>query len=191
MCSSEIRIARAITEACSPWVANIAFFLVLGLSTGAWVQGSLAALLTGIVPQTVIVARVKAGKTGDRHVTQRRQRRTVFLMILGCLVVLMGALALLNTPRALWVAVFAALAFIAAYIGVTSGLGVKISVHTGLWLCVWTFLAVVVSVWWGLGLLVLPAIMRSRWLLREHTVVEIAGGFGVGIAILVGALLAV
>lgn len=191
MSRTRARCARMITEVCSPWIANTVFFLVLGVASGAWVQGVLAAVLTGIVPQAVIIARVRSGKTGDHHVTQGHQRRAVFVMILLCLAVLMGVLALMTTPRLLWVAVLAALAFIVVYLVVTAGFGVKISVHTGLWLCIWAFLAVTVSTWWALGLVLLPVIMWSRYTLREHSLPEISGGFGAGAAILAVSLLLV
>ena len=65
----------------------------------------------------------------------------------------------------------------------TSGVGVKASVHMGVWCGVVAVLAVALSAWWWTGLVLAPAIAWSRMRLKHHTREEIAVGAGTGLVI--------
>lgn len=176
-------IQKLITEVCAPWVSNTALFLVLGFGLGAPGPGIVAAFLTGPGPMLVLLARIRRGRVGDHHVTQRSQRAGVFLMLLGFVAILAAVLGMMETPREMWVAVAAALGFLVLFALVTSA-GVKISLHVGLWVTVWAYLGIVVSPWWALVLVLAPVVAWSRVKLRHHSLPEVAGGAAAGLLVL-------
>lgn len=166
---------KLITEICAPWVANTALFLILGIALDAVTPGATAALLTGVAPMALIFWLIRRGRVGDHHVTARHQRGVVFAMILGLLALLGALLAVLATPREIWVAVAAAVGFILLF-AVVNAAGIKISVHVGIWVTHWTFLGIVISPWWWLMLILTPVVAWSRLKLVHHTRTELIGG---------------
>lgn len=160
------------------------FFLVLGAGLDAWAAGVSAAVLTGIVPRLIIGLLMRQGSVSHHHVTQREQRKPVFAAILVCLAVTMALFTVLDTPREMWTALGCAVGFIVLFACVTLLVGEKISVHVGLWVTVWSYLAVVLSPWWALGLLGVPVVAWSRLRLGHHTVREIGGGLLAGVVVL-------
>ncbi len=95
-------------------------------------------------------------------------------MILGLPALPGVLLAVLATPREIWVAVAAAVGFILLF-AVVNAAGVKISVHLGAWATHWMFLGIVISPWWWLMLLLTPAVAWSRLRLVHHTRTELIG----------------
>lgn len=182
-----LRFARFVTEVSAPWLTNIVLFLALGISLGAPAPGLLAASMTGIVPMLAILLMMKRGQVGDHHVTIRHQRGAVFLVIMTILALLIGGLYFLETPRALWVAVVAAVSFILVYSLITRFVA-KISVHVGLWVAVWIYLGYTLGPAWWLGLLATPVIAWSRRKLTHHSWQEIVGGVLAGLAVAGGVL---
>lgn len=185
-----MKTAELISDFCAPWIVNVVLFLVLGVSLDALGAGIIAATLTGVVPRAIIWVMMRKGSVSHHHVTQRSQRGPVFTAIVVCLAALVAALGVFGAPRELWIAVAAALALIVVFALVTLVAKVKISVHVGLWLTVWSYLGTVVSPWWLVGLLALPVVGWSRLKLGQHTRSELLGGVGAGLIVLVGALVA-
>ncbi|RSZ61792.1 phosphoesterase [Corynebacterium hylobatis] len=174
--------AKIVTEVAAPWVTNILLFLILGISLGAPAPGLLAAFMTGILPMVAVLRMIRQGRVASHHVTVRTQRGALFAIILGLLAVLIVGLLLLDTPREIWLAGLAAVLFILAF-SVINQLGLKISIHVGLWVPVWSYLGLVLSPWWSLALLVTPLIAWSRLKLTHHSWAEIIGGAFTGLAV--------
>ena len=168
-------LARIVTEVCAPWVTNTVLFTVLGASTGALPAGVAAAALTGLIPMGGILLMMKRNTVGDHHVTTAHQRWPVYWMIFGCLMALGVLLAILPTSLELWVGLMGAMLFIIAFAVVTRR-GLKVSVHSGLWLVAFSYMGMAVHPWWWLGLVVLPVVIWSRLKLVHHTSKEIVGG---------------
>lgn len=167
--------AKIVTEVAAPWVTNILFFLILGIGFDAPGPGVLAAFMTGILPMVAVLWMIRRGRVASHHVTVRTQRGALFAIILGMLAVLIGGLLPLDTPREIWLAGVAAVLFILAF-AVINQLGLKISVHVGLWIPVWIYLGIVLSPWWLLALLATPLIAWSRLKLTHHSWAEVIGG---------------
>lgn len=166
--------ARIISEICAPWVLNIAFFLILGGHTHAWIPGVVAAIGTGVVPMALILGLMKSGRVGNHHVTTRSQRGIVFAGIIICVLVLIAILNSLETPAVIWAGVLSALVFLILFAAVT--VKIKASVHVGLWVCLVMFLGLTVSSWWLLGLLFTPVTAWARMRIKHHTMPEIVAG---------------
>ncbi|HZK31911.1 MAG TPA: phosphoesterase [Corynebacterium sp.] len=175
-------LAKLITEVCAPWVSNITLFLILGVGFDALGPGLLASTMTGVLPMVAIMAMIRRGKVDNHHVTAGHQRAAVFAVILGLLAILIAGLLMMDTPREIWLAVTAALLFIAIFAVVTR-FGLKISIHVGHWLAVWIYLGIVLSPWWWLALLMTPVIAWSRLKLTHHSWPEITGGTLAGLAV--------
>ena len=183
-----MKLARIISDLGAPWILNVVLFLALGLGLGAPAAGVSAALLTGVVPRAIIAVLMRRGEVSHHHVTKREQRKPVFAAILVCLAVAVALLAALPTPREMWIALGAAIGFIVVFACVTLMLRLKISVHVGLWVTVWGYLAVVLSPWWALGLVFAPVVAWSRLKQDHHTPRELAGGCVAGLVVLACAL---
>ncbi|MGP6173217.1 phosphoesterase [Corynebacterium sp. A21] len=177
------KIAAALSELFAPWIINIAFFLVLGVITGAWLPALAAAIGTGAAPMILILVLMRGGKVGNHHVTSREQRGGVIIGIAVCVLVLLAVLALIDAPRLIWVAVWSALIFLGVFGVVTTALKIKASIHVGLWVCVITFLGLTVDSWWFLGLLMAPVIAWSREVISHHTRREVIVGALTGLVV--------
>lgn len=175
-------LARLITEICAPWISNITLFLILGVSFNALGPGLLAATMTGVLPMVAIMGMIRRGQVGNHHVTAGHQRGPVFVVILSLLAVLIVGLLVMDTPREIWLAVIAAVLFIAVFAVVTRS-GLKISIHIGHWLAVWIYLGLVLSPWWWITLLMIPMIAWSRLKLTHHSWGEITGGAAAGLTV--------
>lgn len=186
-----MQIARVITEISAPWLSNIVLFLTLGLALDAVPAGLGAALFTGVLPMVAIVWMQRRGQVSDHHVTKAQQRSRVFLIIAVLLGILCLYLALVDTPREIWVIFAAAVVFIAVYAFITKVIGIKLSVHVGLWVCVYGFLAISLSSWWFLAVAATSLVWWSRIKLAHHTNKEAGLGFLVGFVLLVVASISV
>lgn len=174
--------ARIVTEIAAPWVTNISLFLILAVGFDALLPGLLAAIMTGIFPMVAVLWMIRRGRVSNHHVTVRAQRGALFVIILGLLTVLIGGLLLLDTPREIWLAGIAAVCFIVFFAAINQ-LGLKISIHVGLWVAVWIYLGVILSPWWWLALLATPLIAWSRLQLSHHSWAEILGGALTGLGV--------
>ncbi|MFP7365752.1 phosphoesterase [Corynebacterium callunae] len=179
-----MKLVQIISEVCAPWCSNLVMFLALGFALDANAAGIGAAFMTGIMPMIGLLWMKSWGKVTDHHVTKAAQRTKVFAMIAGFLALLCLYLILVPTPRDIWVAFVAAVAFIVIYAFITKVVGIKLSVHVGLWVCVYGFLAVTISPWWTVGLLATPAVWWARVKLGHHTNKEAAVGLLVGLVLL-------
>ncbi|TVS26963.1 phosphoesterase [Corynebacterium sanguinis] len=181
---------RVISDIAAPWIVNVFFFVTLGIALDAIPAGLASATLTGVLPRLLIFSLMRRGNVSHRHVTNRQERAPVFAGIVGCLIALIVILRQVETPRTIWVAVWAALGFIGVFAAVTLLFRLKISVHVGLWFTVWACLGVVLSPWWQLGLLALPVIAWSRISLGQHSPREVLGGLVAGVVVFSAAFVA-
>lgn len=180
---STTRLAHIISEVFAPWVVNIALFLILAQVTGAWGPGIAASVGTGVMPMVVIVTLMRRGKVGDHHVTDRSQRGLVLVGIFLCVCVLIAVLWALETPRLIWVGVLSAFVFLLIFAILSVGMKIKASIHVGLWVCVVTYLGLVVSPLWLCALIMTPVIAWARIVIKHHTALEVAAGVLGGIAV--------
>ena len=178
------KIAFLISEVCAPWVTNLWFFLVLGVVTQAWSAAIIAILGTSIMPMTAIRVMTILGKVGGRHVQKREQRYIVFAAIFVLLGAALVGLWQVHTPRIIWVSVLSAVIFIGTFASITR-LWCKASIHTGLWVCVTTFLALTVTSLWWMALAMAPVIGWARVVVKGHSWGEVGVGMSAGVAVTV------
>jgi hypothetical protein len=80
-------LARTVTDVLQPRNVLLLGMLGIGLAAaGGWtglIWGLLGALCAGIVPAAYIERERRRGTWGDRHVVDRRQRPSIFFVILG------------------------------------------------------------------------------------------------------------
>ncbi len=115
--------------------------------------------------------------------TEHSERHGLILAILTLVITALVVQIVAHAPRemiALTCAGLAALIGIAVW---TSVFHIKASVHMAVWCGVVAVLAVGLSPWWWLGLLLAPAIAWSRLTLGHHTRIQIAVGAATGLVI--------
>jgi len=176
-------VARALTEIAAPWTVNIASCLILGFAIGHPGWGAFVALFAGVLPMALIVWGMVRDRIGNHHVTEHSERhgliRAILVLVLVALVVQLVA----QGPKEMIALTCAGLLTLVG-IGIwTSGVGVKASVHMGVWCGVVAVLTVALSPWWWTGLVLVPAIAWSRMRLKHHSRKEIAVGAGTGLVI--------
>ena len=176
-------VARALTEIAAPWTVNIASCLILGFAIGHPGWGAFVALFAGVLPMALIVWGMVRDRIGNHHVTEHSERHGLIGAILGLVLVALVVQLVAQGPKEMIALTCAGLVTLVG-IGVwTSGVGVKASVHMGVWCGVVAVLAVALSAWWWTGLILAPAIAWSRMRLKHHTGKEIAVGAGTGLVI--------
>jgi len=176
-------VARALTEIAAPWTVNIASCLILGFAIGHPGWGAFVALFAGVLPMALIVWGMVRDRIGNHHVTEHSERhgliRAILVLVLVALVVQLVA----QGPKEMIALTCAGLLTLVG-IGIwTSGVGVKASVHMGVWCGVVAVLTVALSTWWWTGLILAPAIAWSRMRLKHHTRKEITVGAVTGLVI--------
>lgn len=174
-----IKSARIVTEACSPWVTNLIFFSALGWGTHQLILGVIAGVVTGPGVMAGIGVMMRLGIIGDHHVTKGQERGYAFAWIGVCLAAVLALFALSGVDRVLWGAFFTSTIFIGIY-AILMKLGLKSSIHVGLWVACCIYLAFFLSPWWLTAVLVAPLIAWSRVTLREHSVKEVSVGAVIG-----------
>lgn len=176
-------VARALTEIAAPWTVNIASCLILGFAIGHPGWGAFVALFAGVLPMALIVWGMVRDRIGNHHVTEHSERHGLIGAILGLVLVALVVQLVVQGPKDMIALTCAGLVTLVG-IGVwTSGVGVKASVHMGVWCGVVAVLGVALSAWWWTGLILTPAIAWSRMRLKHHTGKEIAVGTGTGLVI--------
>ncbi|WP_350247520.1 hypothetical protein RBB84_12025 [Rhodococcus sp. D-6] len=176
-------VARALTEIAAPWTVNIASCLILGFAIGHPAWGAFVALFAGVLPMALIVWGMVRDRIGNHHVTEHSERHGLIGAILVLVLVALVVQLVAQGPKEMIALTCAGLVTLVG-IGVwTSGVGVKASVHMGVWCGVVAVLALALSPWWWTGLVLAPAIAWSRMRLKHHTRKEIAVGAVTGLVI--------
>ncbi|WP_255029333.1 hypothetical protein [Rhodococcus sp. GA1] len=176
-------VARVLTEIAAPWTVNIASCLILGFAIGHPGWGAFVALFAGVLPMALIVWGMVRDRIGNHHVTEHSERHGLIGAILVLVLVALVVQLVAQGPKEMIALTCAGLVTLVG-IGVwTSGVGVKASVHLGVWCGVVAVLAVALSPWWWTGLVLAPAIAWSRMRLKHHTRKEIAVGAVTGLVI--------
>lgn len=171
--------ARIITEVCSPWVTNLVFFSVLGWGTHQLIPGIIAGVVTGPGVMAGIGVMMRLGIIGDHHVTKGHERGYAFAWIGVCLAAVLAVFALAGVDRVLWGAFCTSTVFIGIYAALMK-LGLKSSIHVGLWVACCIYLAFALSPWWIVALVIAPVIAWSRVALHEHSAREVSVGAVIG-----------
>jgi hypothetical protein len=187
-----LRVARVLTEALAPLVVLLTVLLVTGVATAGWPRGLLLGGVGGAVgagiPLTVLVAGLRTGRYGDRHVTQREERP--LLMVIGLISVLsgIGSMAILGAPRDLLIVMGALLIGVVITLVIT--LVWKVSAHAA---CAAGSAVVLVNLF-GPALLSaavpVAAVGWSRVALGDHTRAQVIAGTALGVAVVTGTLIA-
>ncbi|AOW95294.1 hypothetical protein BFN03_19855 [Rhodococcus sp. WMMA185] len=157
--------------------------MILGWSIGHPGWGAFVALFTGVLPMVLIVGGMARERIGNHHVTEHSERHGLILAILALVLVALVVQLLADAPSEMIALTCAGLATLGVIAVWTSVLHVKASVHLAVWCGVIAILAVALSPWWWLGLVLAPAIAWSRINLGHHTLVQIVVGAATGFAI--------
>ncbi|WP_174856199.1 phosphatase PAP2 family protein [Streptomyces otsuchiensis] len=177
---AERRVARWVTEACSPGVLLMIVVCAVGWHATGSVAGLGWALLTlvfcCVLPYGFVLWGVGRGRWSDWHITRREQRLLPLAVGMAGVSVAVLLLAVIpGAPRDLVALVLAMLAGGASTVAVT--LWWKISVHTA----VAAGATAVLIVTYGGPLTPLTALLPvltgwSRVALRDHTVAQVVAG---------------
>ena len=176
-------LARILTEIAAPWTVNIASCLILGFAIGHPGWGAFVALFAGVLPMALIVWGMVRDRIGNHHVTEHSERHVLIAAILVLVLVALSVQVVASGPKEMIALTCAGLATLVGIAVWTSGIGVKASVHMGVWCGVVAVLAVALSPWWWAGLVLAPAIAWSRMRLKHHTSKEIGVGAVLGLVI--------
>ncbi|MDQ1295223.1 MAG: hypothetical protein QG608_3108 [Actinomycetota bacterium] len=187
-----LRVARVLTEVLAPLVVLMTVLLVAGVATAGWPRGLLLGSVGGAVgagiPLTVLVAGLRTGRYGDRHVTRREERP--LLMVIGLISVLtgIGSMAFLGAPRDLLIVMGALLLGVVITLVIT--LVWKVSAHAA---CAAGSAVILVNLF-GPALLSaavpVAAVGWSRVALGDHTRAQVIVGTALGVAVVTGTLIA-
>ncbi len=176
-------VARGLTEIAAPWTVNVASCLTLGIVIGHPGWGAFVALFAGVLPMMLIVWGMVRERIGNHHVTEHSERHGLILAILALVVTALVVQLVAQGPVEMIALTCAAIATLVGVAVWTSMVGIKASVHMGVWCGVVAIFAVGLSPWWWTGLALAPAIAWSRMQLGHHTSREIAVGAATGLAI--------
>lgn len=181
-----------LTELLAPLVVLLTLLLISGVATAGWPRGLLLGVVGGAVcagmPLAFLVAGLRSGRYGDRHVTRREERP--LLMVIGLVSVLSGSgsMALLGAPRDLLVVMAALLLGVVITLVIT--LVWKVSAHAA---CAAGSAVVLVDLF-GPALLSaavpVAAVGWSRVVLGDHTRAQVIAGTVLGTAVVTGTLIA-
>ncbi|MGA4842156.1 hypothetical protein [Streptomyces sp. G45] len=177
--TSELHIARFITDGLDPKNVIIAVSLLTGLAQQdplvglAW--GAEAIVFAALIPIAYIKYGIRSGKWADRHVGDRRRRLLLIPVIMASVGAGIGGMLWLDAPRQMLALVVAMLATLAVLLPVT--VFWKISVHTSVAAGSLAILATAYGALVWLAAPLVAVIAWSRVALRAHTVAQtIAGG---------------
>ncbi|MBG0818317.1 phosphatase PAP2 family protein [Planomonospora sp. ID82291] len=183
--TAALKTAHWLTEVFAPAHLVIALPLTVGAVTSGWPGvgwGALAALLCGGVPAVVIVAGVKSGRFGNRHLTDRAQRPWLIGVIVALVLIALALLVMLGAPAVM----VACVAIMLATLAVTGPITLlwKISFHTAV-----AGGSVVMLAWllppalvYAAGAVVVALVAWSRVMIRDHTLAQTAAGAVAGAA---------
>ncbi|WP_449063973.1 phosphatase PAP2 family protein [Planomonospora algeriensis] len=171
--------ARWLTEVFAPAHFVMGLPLAVGAVTGGWsglAWALLAAGLCGGIPLAVILAGVRSGRFGDKHITDRRQRPWLIGVIVALVVLALVLLVVLGAPRVMVACVAIMLATLAVVGPITFWW--KISFHTAVAAGSVVMLTAVLPPVPVLvaGTVVVAAIGWSRVMIRDHTPAQVTAG---------------
>lgn len=161
--------ARVLTEAGAPWVVNIVSSMVIGIAVGAPGWGAFVAVCAGVVPMAVILAGIRRAKIGDHHVTKIDERHLLIVVLLVVVIAGLVVQVVAHAPIEMIAFMSAGLVALVVAAVITSVFRWKVSVHTGVSAGVAVVLALALSPWWLLALVLTPLIGWSRVHLGDHT----------------------
>ena len=175
----ENRVARGLTELFAPAHIVIGLPLVMGAVTGGWpgvAWGALTSALCGGIPLGVLLAGVRSGRFGDKHVGDRAQRPKLIGLIIVLVVAVLAVMVMLGAPRLMVAGAAAMLSTLAVTGPVT--LWWKISFHTavaagGVVMLAWVLPPVPV---YAAGVALVAALAWSRVVIRDHTAAQTVAG---------------
>lgn len=172
--------ARCVSDVVSPPVVWALLIIPVALRhSETHVQAALFAmvfdLFTCLLPVLFIAYMVKIGKIGDLHMQHRHERYKPLLVTLGCALLNVVALHLLNAPQTVWILAVLSLVQIGAIALIT--LMWQISMH----MMSIAGAAVASGLIFGdeFGLAFAPLIMlvaAARLKLKRHTVAQVIAG---------------
>ncbi len=175
----ENRFAHGLTEIFAPAHFVIALPFVVGALTGGWyglAWGALAASLCGGIPLAVIMAGVRSGRFGDKHISDRAQRPWLIGVIVALVVAALALLVVLGAPDVM----IACVAVMLATLAVTGPITFwwKISFHTAVATGSVVMLARLLppAPVYAAGAVLVGAITWSRVTLKDHTPAQAAAG---------------
>lgn len=175
--------ARAVTEACAPWVCVLAALIAVATQPAAdelamAIWATVAAIFCAGVPMAYIVRGVRAKKWDDHHIGERDQRLIPLLVGATSVAVVVVLLITLHAPRPLLALVIAMLAGLVIVVSITHWW--KVSIHAAVAAGLLGTLLVLFGPWAWLSLLIVIAVGWSRTVLKAHTWLQIAVGAAVG-----------
>lgn len=182
------RLARAVTEGFAPAVWAAAMPLIVAVhAASSWVVGLgwglLAVLFSAVVPYAIIHLGVRRGTLTDRHIGVREQRRKPLIYGLLSVLVGLGALTVLDAPRALVAMVVVMFAVLLAVTLVNQVW--KLSAHTAVSAGSAGVLIAVFGPALAAAFAVVALIGWSRVRLGDHTAGQVVAGTATGVLIAV------
>lgn len=181
-----LRAARLLSSLFQPVLTGTYVLLAVSIADAdTWVAAvgwglGLAALTAG-VPTFDILRRVRGNTVTDFHIAVREQRLRPLLVALGCTAAGLVLVLMLGGPRAVSVALSAALVTGGVLTVVTRVW--KISFHAATAASAVVLLTWVLGPWALVTLLLPPAIAWSRVRLARHTPAQVAAGAVTGLVL--------
>lgn len=179
-----VKAARLFSNIVSPPV----MFAILGLAL-AWkellfwpgfVWGAFYGLLVSLAPILFVLFLLRTGRIAELHMSNTEERHLPYLVAVGCALLALGGITLLNGPELLrCLALFNVIELIA--LGAVNVYWL-ISIHaTGIMA---TMLIAGLVFGWEIGLAILPLVALISWVrlyLQRHTPMQIIAGLGLGV----------
>ena len=170
--------ARWLTEAFQPPVVVSIQLLISSLPEpgfpGTVGYGALAALFVCVLPLFLLLILVRRGKVTDHHVSDRTQRAPVLLMALGCIALGLLVLSAVGAPQSVIAMVLAVVGGVAVLAAVSPFW--KMSGHAAAISCSAVVAVLMLGAAWAPLLLLVPAVVWSRVVLRAHSVAQVVAG---------------
>lgn len=182
------RVARALSDVFAPAVSVFLICVICGAAgsprlLGGVLWGMVAGVFCAVVPMAAIHVAVRRERLTDRHVTQRSQRWSVFLVCVGSVLCGVATALVLDAPALLVWALLTMITGLAVAGGATF-LGPKVSMHAFCFTALALIAAAVLSPWFLLAVpALLPVVAFARLRLRHHTLLELALGAGLAAAV--------
>jgi len=177
------RAAKVLTEVFAPPILVLTLLLVVGIHSTSSVGkglllGAVATFFAAGLPYAIMLVGIRSGRLSDRHLSLRAQRPA--MMIIGLVSVSVGLLVMvwLDAPRELFALVAAMVAGVGVALVISSFW--KISIHAA---CAAGTVAILVVIFGWIMLIWLPVVAIICWArvtLRDHSVLQVVAGSGVG-----------
>lgn len=153
------------------------------------------ALLTGVLPMTLILMLKRTGHVSNNSISNPSQRFVPFMFALLCYGAAAGYLAYLHAPK--WMPAFFLGASLAVLIAIPVTLRTKISAHCTsisgllglvLWLAFHGWLVVQPTLLLGTVIVLTGAVGTARLTLRRHTLGQVIAGTALGLGSVFGTM---